>query len=63
MANMSYCRFENTHNDLTDCVYAIAEAETIEDMNLNRTEAYYPKEMQVLAQEFLDECNRILPGE
>ena len=23
MANMSYCRFENTLHDLADCVYAL----------------------------------------
>lgn len=23
MANMSYCRFENTNNDLADCVMAL----------------------------------------
>jgi len=27
MANMSYCRFQNTANDLRDCVYAIEEGE------------------------------------
>ena len=27
MANMSYCRFENTANDLRDCIYAIEEGE------------------------------------
>ncbi len=26
MANMSYCRFENTANDLSDCLGAIEEA-------------------------------------
>lgn len=26
MANMSYCRFENTNSDLRDCANAIAEA-------------------------------------
>jgi len=25
MGNMSYCRFENTANDLKDCVYALNE--------------------------------------
>ena len=25
MSNMSYCRFENTANDLTDCVYALED--------------------------------------
>ena len=27
MAIMSYCRFENTANDLRDCVYALNESE------------------------------------
>ena len=27
MGNMSYCRFENTEKDLTDCLYAIEEGE------------------------------------
>ena len=26
MANMSYCRFENTLGDLRDCLYAVQEA-------------------------------------
>lgn len=26
MANMSYCRFENTNRDLVDCTNAIGEA-------------------------------------
>tara|TARA_B100000424_G_scaffold269976_1_gene268173 strand:- start:867 stop:1052 length:186 start_codon:yes stop_codon:yes gene_type:complete len=28
MANMSYCRFENTANDLEDCVAALVRGET-----------------------------------
>ena len=27
MANMSYCRFENTANDLKDCVWALNDEE------------------------------------
>ena len=27
MANMSYCRFENTANDLQDCIYAIEDGD------------------------------------
>jgi hypothetical protein len=26
MSNMSYCRFENTNNDLRDCINALQEA-------------------------------------
>ena len=32
MPNMSYCRFENTAQDLDDCVNAIREGE-IKDLN------------------------------
>ena len=28
MANMSYCRFENTTKDMQDCINAIEEQET-----------------------------------
>ena len=33
MANMSYCRFENTVNDMQDCIYAIEEGDTSELSN------------------------------
>jgi hypothetical protein len=33
MANMSYCRFENTARDLADCVNAINRGETDELSN------------------------------
>ena len=32
MGNMSYCRFENTANDLADCVSALMRNE-VEDLN------------------------------
>ena len=32
MSNMSYCRFENTSDDLQDCLNAIYNGET-EDLN------------------------------
>ena len=32
MGNMSYCRFENTANDLADCVYAL-EDKDVEDLS------------------------------
>ena len=32
MGNMSYCRFENTANDLQDCVNALIKGET-EDLS------------------------------
>lgn len=29
MANMSYCRFQNTRQDLADCIDAINQGETL----------------------------------
>jgi hypothetical protein len=37
MPNMSYCRFENTYNDLQDCL------EHIKDETPSKDEAYYKK--------------------
>ena len=37
MANMSYCRFQNTYSDLWDC------AEHFEDEDLSEDEAKYRK--------------------
>lgn len=31
MGNMSYCRFENTYEDLRDCAEAIAENEELSE--------------------------------
>ena len=33
MANMSYCRFENTARDLRDCVQAIENGEHTDDLS------------------------------
>ena len=33
MANMSYCRFENTARDLRDCVHAIENGEHTDDLS------------------------------
>jgi hypothetical protein len=31
MANLSYCRWENTANDLTDCVNSLAEVDNLKE--------------------------------
>ena len=49
MANMSYCRFENTTKDMQDCINAIEEGET---RDLSRYEA-------AALREFLDLANEI----
>lgn len=52
MANMSYCRFENTKHDLNDCINAIVDREKISD-----NEAHHAKWMMQNIVDFLnDEC-------
>ena len=48
MANMSYCRFENTTRDMQDCINAIEEGDT---RDLSRYEASALREFLDLANE------------
>ena len=48
MANMSYCRFENTLSDLRDCKYALQESENGEGDDLSQTEMRARKELIAL---------------
>ena len=48
MANMSYCRFENTYRDLLDCYHNINES-------LSKSEHNYRERLVNLCQEILDE--------
>ena len=48
--NMSYCRFENTERDLTDCLYALEDQEY---KNLSDTEQRRLKRL-------FDTCEAIL---
>ena len=51
MANMSYCRFENTTKDMQDCLYAIEEGDT---KDLSRYEASALREFLNLAEVIKD---------
>lgn len=53
MANMSYCRFENTANDLRDCVYAIEEGEY--NNGISRSERRGLEEIFELAQQLVNQ--------
>lgn len=60
MSNMSYCRFENTYNDLGDC------ANHIDDMDLSKTEARYRKRLVEQCQQIIrdaENCGLIEDGE
>ena len=56
MPNMSYCRFENTAQDLQDCLYALEEGETTE---LSRFERRGLRNLLRLCEEFVDYENEI----
>lgn len=54
MSNMSYVRFENTSNDLQDCLYAMEEADSLEEMDLSNGETRAFRVMLDQCREFLE---------
>lgn len=63
MSNMSYCRFQNTSNDLRDCVDAMEEAEDLAELDLSKSELSSLKWMRDLCERFLEESERLLNAE
>ncbi len=57
MANMSYCRFENTFRDLQDCYNALGEAGSIEDVEneANEYEKKFVRKLVKLCKEIADD--------
>lgn len=60
MANMSYCRFQNTSIDLDDCVRVLEDTYDFEDLDLSRDEARAMRYMASLCKEFLDNYERLV---
>ena len=61
MVNMSYCRFENTFNDLIDCFDNIwEEAENMRDERFRKTMIRYLKERMDEIEELNEELDN--PG-
>jgi len=52
VANMSYCRFQNTLADLRDCMDALIEADNIQEMNLSAEELNALQRLTALAERF-----------
>ena len=52
MANMSYCRFENTYSDLRDCVMHL-ELLTGGDATISKRDWEYAKMMRRLCDDYL----------
>ena len=66
MPSMSYCMFENTESELGQCVGAMEEAETLQDLDMNQYEQQAFYRMWDLCRTFLAEHERLLnnaPGE
>lgn len=59
MANMSYCRFQNTQLDLNDCVGALEDAYDLKDLGLSNDETGAMHAMAQLCEEFLDHYKRL----
>jgi hypothetical protein len=52
MANMSYCRFENTYRDLRDCFRDMSETDFNE---LSETEQEYRNKIVVMCKEIAEQ--------
>mgnify|MGYP001767237279 CR=1 FL=1 len=53
MSNMSYCRFENTYNDLQDCL------EHINDNNLSNSEKKFREKLIMICEDIINEQENI----
>lgn len=60
MANMSYCRFQNTRGDLADCVNVLHEAdEENEPLVLSPDEYHAHDQMLELCRQYLELVTRV----
>jgi hypothetical protein len=59
MPSMSYCMFENTSIELSQCVDAMENANDIEDLDFSSYEQDAFREMYVLCKAYINEYERI----
>ena len=57
--NMTYCMFQNTANDLRQCLESMDEAETLAELDLSRDEKRSYDLMREFCQNFLDIAHRL----
>ena len=62
MANMSYCRFENTLHDLVDCVNAL-DGVVYDGESISEREWKYAKRMKEWCERFVETFDDIDEGE
>lgn len=58
MANMSYCRFENTYSDLADCVGALVDCD-----ELSEKERLYADLMRDMCVDYMRAYDKIFEEE
>lgn len=54
MANMSYCRFQNTHLDLIDCVITLEKLLDNKEEMLSWDEKHASEQMYELCQHYIE---------
>ena len=59
MSNMSYCRFENTYNDLRDCVGVMEDAVDLPELDLSESEKDAMFGMKRTCEMFLESFARL----
>jgi len=57
--NMSYCMFENTMNDMRQCLESMDAAETMAELDLSRTEKRSYDLMREYCENFLNIAERL----
>ena len=57
--NMTYCMFENTMNDMRQCLEAMDAAETMAELDLSRTEKRSYDLMREYCENFLNIAERL----
>lgn len=63
MPSMSYCKFENTEIDMRQCVEAMEEAFSIEDLEMNQYEKPAFDRLYRLCYRFVEEAKRLKEDE
>lgn len=63
MPSMTYCMFENTEIELSQCVARMEEVSTLDELDMNEYEKQAFDRMWKLCRDFLAEHGRLLAAE
>jgi hypothetical protein len=59
MPSMSYCKFENTLNEMSQCVEAMGEAVDIDELDMNQYEQPCFDQLAKMCRWYLEEYDRL----